>query len=120
MLTPRRLKYRGHIDNISNNMLIGAINEANGEANKIQNYSTGEWDAVPAVARDYKKKGIKWVVIGNTFPLNTHHTKQSTDPSQATATTARDLRVSTQLLSLATLVVMPSSSDHSPVFTRPI
>ncbi|KND90778.1 Aconitate hydratase, mitochondrial [Tolypocladium ophioglossoides CBS 100239] len=59
------LKYRGHLDNISNNMLIGAINEANGEANKIKNFTTGEWDAVPAVARDYKKKGIKWVVIGD-------------------------------------------------------
>ncbi|XP_044717609.1 aconitase family (aconitate hydratase) domain-containing protein [Hirsutella rhossiliensis] len=59
------LKYRGHLDNISNNMLIGAINEANGEANKIKNSTTGEWDAVPAVARDYKKKGIKWVVVGD-------------------------------------------------------
>lgn len=59
------LKYRGHLDNISNNMLIGAINEANDEANKIKNFTTGEWDAVPAVARDYKKKGIKWVVIGD-------------------------------------------------------
>ena len=59
------LKYRGHLDNISNNMLIGAINSANGEANKVQNYTTGEWDAVPATARDYKKKGIPWVVIGD-------------------------------------------------------
>ncbi|KAG5985315.1 hypothetical protein E4U55_006795 [Claviceps digitariae] len=59
------LKYRGHLDNISNNMLIGAINEANDEANKIKNVTTGEWDAVPAVARDYKKKGIKWVVVGD-------------------------------------------------------
>lgn len=59
------LKYRGHLDNISNNMLIGAINEANGEANKVKNFTTGEYDAVPAVARDYKAKGIKWVVIGD-------------------------------------------------------
>ncbi|KAK8117843.1 aconitate hydratase [Apiospora kogelbergensis] len=59
------LKYRGHLDNISNNMLIGAINEANGEANKVKNSTTGEWDAVPATARDYKSKGIKWVVIGD-------------------------------------------------------
>ncbi|KAL2024758.1 hypothetical protein VTK56DRAFT_5579 [Thermocarpiscus australiensis] len=59
------LKYRGHLDNISNNMLIGAINAANGEANKVKNQTTGAWDAVPAVARDYKKKGIKWVVIGD-------------------------------------------------------
>lgn len=59
------LKYRGHLDNISNNMLIGAINAENGEANKIKNVTTGEYDAVPAVARDYKAKGIKWVVVGD-------------------------------------------------------
>jgi aconitate hydratase len=59
------LKYRGHLDNISNNMLIGAINAENGEANKIKNSTTGEYDAVPATARDYKKKGIPWVVIGD-------------------------------------------------------
>ncbi|OCK78567.1 putative mitochondrial aconitate hydratase [Lepidopterella palustris CBS 459.81] len=59
------LKYRGHLDNISNNMLIGAINSDNGEANKIKNILTGNYDAVPAVARDYKKNGIKWVVIGD-------------------------------------------------------
>ena len=59
------LKYRGHLDNISNNMLIGAINAANGEANKVKNTVTGEWDAVPATARDYKKRGLQWVVIGD-------------------------------------------------------
>jgi len=59
------LKYRGHLDNISNNMLIGAVNSANGEANKVENFTTGEFGAVPAVARDYKAKGIKWVVIGD-------------------------------------------------------
>jgi aconitate hydratase len=59
------LKYRGHLDNISNNMLIGAINADNGEANKVKNFLTGEYDAVPAVARDYKKNGIKWVVVGD-------------------------------------------------------
>ncbi|GAB7356341.1 hypothetical protein MBLNU459_g7132t1 [Dothideomycetes sp. NU459] len=59
------LKYRGHLDNISNNMLIGAINSQNGEANKVQNFTTGEFDAVPATARDYKSKGIRWVVVGD-------------------------------------------------------
>jgi aconitate hydratase len=59
------LKYRGHLDNISNNMLIGAINSENGEANKVKNILTGKYDAVPAVARDYKKNGIKWVVVGD-------------------------------------------------------
>ncbi|EUC30773.1 hypothetical protein COCVIDRAFT_20446 [Bipolaris victoriae FI3] len=59
------LKYRGHLDNISNNMLIGAINAENGEANKVKNALTGEYGAVPDVARDYKKNGIPWVVIGD-------------------------------------------------------
>jgi aconitate hydratase len=58
------LKYRGHLDNISNNMLIGAINAENGEANKLRNQLTGEFDTVPAVARDYKRNNINWVVIG--------------------------------------------------------
>jgi aconitate hydratase len=58
-------KYRGHLDNISNNMLIGALNAENGEVNKVKNVTTGEYGAVPAVARDYKAKGIKWVVIGD-------------------------------------------------------
>ncbi|EPE03393.1 aconitate hydratase [Ophiostoma piceae UAMH 11346] len=59
------LKYRGHLDNISNNMLIGATNAENGEANKVRNQDTGDFGAVPAVARDYKAKGIKWVVVGD-------------------------------------------------------
>jgi aconitate hydratase len=59
------LKYRGHLDNISNNMLIGAINAENGEANKIKNSISGEYGAVPDVARDYKKNGTKWVVVGD-------------------------------------------------------
>jgi aconitate hydratase len=57
------LKYRGHLDNISNNMLIGAINAENGEANKVKNALTGEYGAVPDVARDYKKNGVPWVVM---------------------------------------------------------
>jgi len=59
------LKYRGHLDNISNNMLIGAINAENGEPNKVKNSLTGEWGPPPAVARHYKKQGINWVVIGD-------------------------------------------------------
>ncbi|GAB1216707.1 hypothetical protein ATERTT37_005925 [Aspergillus terreus] len=59
------LKYRGHLDNISNNMLIGAVNAENGEANKVKNKFTGEYGAVPATARDYKARGVKWVVIGD-------------------------------------------------------
>lgn len=59
------LKYRGHLDNISNNMLIGAINAENGEANKVRNAATGEYDAVPAVARYYKSHGMPWVVVAD-------------------------------------------------------
>lgn len=59
------LKYRGHLQNISQNCLIGAINEANGEANKVQNQFTGEWKGVPAVGAEYRDQGIKWVVVGD-------------------------------------------------------
>lgn len=59
------LKYRGHLDNISNNMFIGAINEENGEANNIKNQLTGEFGKVPDVARYYKAKGVGWVTVGD-------------------------------------------------------
>lgn len=59
------LKYRGHLDNISNNMFIGAVNFENGEMNKIRNQLTNEWGGVPDVARDYKKKNVKWVAVGD-------------------------------------------------------
>jgi len=59
------LKYRGHLQNISQNCLIGAINSANGEANKVQNQETGKWGGVPQVAADYRDKGIKWIVVGD-------------------------------------------------------
>lgn len=59
------LKYRGHLDNISNNMLIGAINEENGEANKVKNQLTGKYGTVPDTARSYKAAGVSWVVIGD-------------------------------------------------------
>lgn len=59
------LKYRGHLDNISNNMLIGAVNDFNGEINKIKNVFTGEYGSVPGTARDYKSRGQGWIVIGD-------------------------------------------------------
>jgi aconitate hydratase len=58
------LRFRGHLDNISNNMLIGAINYANDKANSIKNMFTGEYGEVPAVARDYKSRGASWIVVG--------------------------------------------------------
>lgn len=59
------LKYRGHLDNISNNMFLGAINSFTGDAGKTKNIFTGEYKSVPEVAREYKAKGIGWVVIGD-------------------------------------------------------
>ncbi|OON67244.1 aconitate hydratase [Hymenobacter sp. CRA2] len=61
------LKYRGHLDNISNNMLIGAINAFNGEANSVRDYVTqGDgYNAVPQVARNYKAMGIGTIVVGD-------------------------------------------------------
>ena len=58
------LKYRGHLENISNNYMIGAINSFNDKTNLILNQITGKYDTVPAVARAYKKAGIGSVVAG--------------------------------------------------------
>ncbi|ORZ14674.1 aconitate hydratase [Absidia repens] len=59
------LKYRGHLDNISNNMLIGAVNAENDAVNKVKNQFTGEYKGVPETARDYKAEGVRWVVVGD-------------------------------------------------------
>jgi len=58
------LKYRGHLDNISNNCLIGAINAFNMEADKVKSQITGDYGAVPATQRAYKAAGIATVVVG--------------------------------------------------------
>lgn len=59
------LKFRGHLENISNNLLITAINSENDEMNKVKNQETGAYDAVPEVAKQYRDKGINWVVVGD-------------------------------------------------------
>jgi len=59
------LKFRGHLDNISENMLIGAINAFNQETNSVKNQLTGEYGPVPATARSYKKAGINSIVVGD-------------------------------------------------------
>ena len=64
------LRFRGHLDNISNNMLIGAVNAFNQEANKVKNQLTGAYDAVPAVARAYKAVGIP---RGDTARMSAQH-----------------------------------------------
>src|SRR5882762_8608780 len=59
------LKYRGHLDNISNNMLIGAVNFFNEKTDSVRNELTGEYGPVPATARAYKAAGIGSVVVGD-------------------------------------------------------
>lgn len=59
------LRFRGHLDNISNNMLIGAVNAFGGETNKVKNQLNGEFDEVPKVARAYKAEGVPSVVVGD-------------------------------------------------------
>jgi aconitate hydratase len=58
------LKFRGHLDNISNNMLIGAINFFNEKANSVKNQLTGTYDEVPKVQRMYKAAGEFSIVVG--------------------------------------------------------
>ena len=59
------LRFRGHLDNISNNMLIGAVNAYNKKTNFVKNQLTGDYEGVPDVARAYKAKGIKSIVVGD-------------------------------------------------------
>jgi aconitate hydratase len=59
------LKFRGHLDNISNNMFIGAINAFTEDVGKTRNKITGQYKSVPETAREYKQAGIGWVVIGD-------------------------------------------------------
>ena len=59
------LKYRGHLDNISNNLLIGAVNFFNKETNRVKNQLTGEYGEVPAVQRAYKAAGVPSIVVGD-------------------------------------------------------
>ena len=59
------LRFRGHLDNISNNMLIGAVNAYTQKTNSVKNQLTGAYDAVPAVARAYKAAGVPSVVVGD-------------------------------------------------------
>ncbi len=59
------LRFRGHLDNISNNMLIGAINAFNQKSNSVKNQITGKYDTVPGVQRAYKAAGMASVVVGD-------------------------------------------------------
>jgi aconitate hydratase len=59
------LKYRGHLDNISNNMLIGAVNAFNDQTDSVKNQLTGAYEGVPVVQRQYKAQGIGSIVVGD-------------------------------------------------------
>jgi len=59
------LRFRGHLDNIANNTLIGATNFFNGAQNSVKNQLTGEYDEVPKVQRAYKAAGVATIVVGD-------------------------------------------------------
>lgn len=59
------LKFRGHLDNISNNLLIGAVNAFNGKTDSVKNQLTGEYESVPKVQRQYQAQGIGSIVVGD-------------------------------------------------------
>ena len=59
------LRFRGHLDNISNNCLIGAVNAYNMKTNFVKNQLNGEYDAVPSTARAYKAANVKSIVVGD-------------------------------------------------------
>ena len=59
------LRFRGHLDNIANNTLIGAVNAFNKQTNFVKNQLTGEYGGVPDVQREYKKADIKTIVVGD-------------------------------------------------------
>ena len=59
------LRYRGHLDNISNNCLIGAVNAFNQKTNFVKNHFTGDYGGVPDTQREYKKNNISTIVVGD-------------------------------------------------------
>ncbi|MCF8308347.1 MAG: aconitate hydratase [Bacteroidales bacterium] len=59
------LRYRGHLDNISNNLLIGAVNAFNDKTNIVKNQLTGEYDHVPDVARYYQRESVGSIIVGD-------------------------------------------------------
>ncbi len=59
------LRYRGHLENISNNLLIGAVNAFNGKTNSVKNFLTDQYTEVPMSAKLYKNAGIGTIIIGD-------------------------------------------------------
>jgi aconitate hydratase len=59
------LMYRGHLDKLSDNLLLGAVNAFSGEVGKSKNVLTKNVESIPSIARQYKANGIRWVIIGD-------------------------------------------------------
>lgn len=59
------LRFRGHLDNIANNTLIGAVNAFNGETNKVKSQITGQYTSVPDTQRAYKQAGVPTIIVGD-------------------------------------------------------
>jgi len=59
------LKYRGHLDNLSDNLFLGAINAFTGKAGEVKSQLTGEYKRTSDVAREYKKNGVPWIAVGD-------------------------------------------------------
>lgn len=59
------LMYRGHLDKLSDNILLGAVNAFSGEVGRSTNILTGNTEAIPGIARKYKAEGLRWVIIGD-------------------------------------------------------
>jgi len=59
------LKFRGHLDNISNNLLIGAVNYFNEKTNQVKNHLTGEYGPLPETQRAYKAAGVGSIIVGD-------------------------------------------------------
>ena len=59
------LMYRGHLDKISDNLLLGAVNAYTGGVGTGKNILTGEIESFPHIAREYKQKGLKWIIVGD-------------------------------------------------------
>jgi aconitate hydratase len=59
------LMYRGHLDKISDNLLLGAVNAYTGGVGNGKNILTGEIESFPYIAREYKEKGLKWIIVGD-------------------------------------------------------
>jgi aconitate hydratase len=59
------LMYRGHLDKLSDNLLLGAVNAFSGDVGKSTNVLSGNEESIPSIARQYKAKGLKWVIVGD-------------------------------------------------------